>query len=161
MKVEKLEIRILFKNLMNIEEYTTEIEEKQNRLNKFTDFITGRHFLPITVILVAIIAFSLGRISGLQDKRESVKVITSSSTFAKVSDGQVQTLDNSSTNLQNTAAASVSAGVVVASKNSDKYHYPWCSGAKRISPQNLVTYESVEAARAAGLIPAANCPGLK
>ncbi len=49
---------------------------------------------------------------------------------------------------------------VVGSKTGTKYHLPECSGAKRIKPENLVTFESIEAAEAAGYTPAANCPGL-
>lgn len=48
----------------------------------------------------------------------------------------------------------------VASKNSTKFHLPWCSGAKRISEENKVIYKSREEALAAGVKPAANCPGL-
>lgn len=48
----------------------------------------------------------------------------------------------------------------VGSKNSDKYHLPWCSGAQRISPENQVWFDSREAAEAAGYSPAGNCEGL-
>ncbi len=57
-------------------------------------------------------------------------------------------------------AVSATPGAVVGSKNSDKYHLPWCSGAKRISEANKVWFASVEEARAAGYVPASNCPGL-
>lgn len=51
--------------------------------------------------------------------------------------------------------------LVVGSKNSNKYHFPWCSGAKRIKAENIVSFTSFEAARAAGYGPASNCPGLQ
>ncbi len=51
-------------------------------------------------------------------------------------------------------------GKFVASRNSTKYHLPWCSGALRIKEENKIWFESVEEARAAGYSPAANCPGL-
>jgi methylphosphotriester-DNA--protein-cysteine methyltransferase len=53
------------------------------------------------------------------------------------------------------------SGSYVASKNGTKYHYPWCSGAKRIKDENKVWFDTVEQARAAGYTPAANCPGLE
>jgi hypothetical protein len=53
------------------------------------------------------------------------------------------------------------AGQVVASKTGTKYHLPSCPGAKQISAKNLVVFESIEAAKRAGLTAAANCPGLQ
>ena len=51
-------------------------------------------------------------------------------------------------------------GEVVASKTGTKYFLPWCSGAKNISAENLVTFPSAEEAKAGGYTPAANCKGL-
>ncbi len=51
-------------------------------------------------------------------------------------------------------------GKYVASKNGTKYYLPSCSGANRIKEENKVYFDSVEEAQAAGLEPAANCPGL-
>jgi hypothetical protein len=51
-------------------------------------------------------------------------------------------------------------GKYVASKTGKKYYLPSCSGAMRIKETNKVWFASVEDARAAGLTPAANCPGL-
>jgi hypothetical protein len=126
------------------------MEEK----GKLESFLEGRYFVPVVIILVAIVAFCLGRVSGLEEKREPVRVTTSPGTSVspspKLGEG---------TNLTN--AVQNSASVVVASKNGTKYHYPWCAGAKQISPQNLITFDSIAAARAAGLTPATNCKGLK
>jgi len=44
------------------------------------------------------------------------------------------------------------------SKTSNKYHYPDCRWAKRISPQKLITFPSVKEAREEGYLP---CPGCK
>ncbi|MEX2514916.1 MAG: hypothetical protein WD335_02170 [Candidatus Paceibacterota bacterium] len=52
------------------------------------------------------------------------------------------------------------AGLFVGSVNSDKYHYRWCGGGQRISPENRLYFNSVEEAEAAGYEPASNCPGL-
>lgn len=48
----------------------------------------------------------------------------------------------------------------VGSKNSDKYHLPWCSGAQRIAEENKVWFASVADATDAGYTPAQNCEGL-
>ena len=59
-----------------------------------------------------------------------------------------------------TAQATAGEGSVVASKTGTAYYLPWCSAAKRIKPENKVTYASRAAAEAAGLTPAKNCKGL-
>ena len=51
-------------------------------------------------------------------------------------------------------------GEVVASKTGTKYFLPWCSGAKNINTENLMTFASANDAKAAGYTPAANCKGL-
>lgn len=48
-------------------------------------------------------------------------------------------------------------GPFVGSKNSNVYHYPWCSEAKKIKPENLVTFNTVADACAAGYRPCEVC----
>jgi len=45
----------------------------------------------------------------------------------------------------------------VGSKKSDKYHYPDCKWAKKIKPENLVTFKSAEEALKAGYVPCKVC----
>ena len=45
----------------------------------------------------------------------------------------------------------------VGSKNSNKYHYPACRAAKKIKPENLVTFNSAKDAKAAGYVPCKVC----
>lgn len=145
----------------NTEEYVEETdfenENKRGWKDKFWDFIGGRYFVPIAIILVAIIAFSLGRISGLQEKREPVRVISES--VGEVKGDSIGT--NPADDAIPAAALDGQSGSVVASKNGTKYHYPWCAGAKQISDKNKITFQSIETARAAGYTPASNCKGLK
>jgi hypothetical protein len=61
------------------------------------------------------------------------------------------------TTTTSSVAAAVSAGPFVGSKKSDKYHYPSCSSAKRISPANLVTFSSSADARSKGYTPCGAC----
>ncbi|MEX0924368.1 MAG: hypothetical protein WDZ82_00270 [Candidatus Paceibacterota bacterium] len=51
-------------------------------------------------------------------------------------------------------------GLYVASKNSDIFHFAWCSGASRIADQNKISFATEEEARRSGYTPAKNCPGL-
>lgn len=53
--------------------------------------------------------------------------------------------------------ASSSDGPFVGSAKSDKYHYPSCSAARRIKPENLVTFSSSAEAGAAGYSPCGIC----
>jgi len=48
-------------------------------------------------------------------------------------------------------------GQVVASINSDKYHYLWCSGAKRIKDENKIYFSDATEAISAGFILTGNC----
>ena len=167
-----------------IEEYVLpddfEENKKMNWKEKLREFLDGRYFVPIVIILIAIIAFSLGRISGLQENREPVRVLNTSSASlnnplnSPYVKGETEGTPSVS-NIQQGAAVGASdvingqaqpsqnavAGAVVASKNGTKYHYPWCAGAKQIAEKNLITFSSIEAARASGYTPAANCKGLK
>jgi methylphosphotriester-DNA--protein-cysteine methyltransferase len=45
----------------------------------------------------------------------------------------------------------------VGSKNSNKYHYPDCKWAKKISPKNLLTFKTAQEALAAGYVPCKVC----
>jgi len=50
----------------------------------------------------------------------------------------------------------------VGSKKSNKYHYPSCRWAKKIKPNNLVTFQSAKEAQEAGYLPCKVCrPPLK
>lgn len=139
----------------------TEIQNCQT--DGYKKYLDNRYFVPAVLILVAVISFALGRVSGLEEKREPVRVINS---------GEIKgiSVDNSSPTLllqqekgaeENISVPINSSGAVVASKNGTKYHYPWCAGAKQISEKNKITFDSIEAARTAGYSPASNCQGLK
>ena len=56
--------------------------------------------------------------------------------------------------------ATSASGSYVASKNSNKYHLPWCSGAARITEENKIWFSSKAEAEAAGYTPAGNCKGI-
>lgn len=112
---------------------------------KIIKFLDSKYFVPVAIILVAIIGFCLGRVSGLQDKRESVRITNSPP--EQIITGEVK--------------GASTTGAVVASKSGTKYHYSWCAGAKQISEKNKISFNSIEEARAAGYTPASNCKGLK
>ena len=52
---------------------------------------------------------------------------------------------------------STSAFSYVASDDSDKYHYPSCRWAKEINKENLISFSSVDEAKAAGYVSCGTC----
>lgn len=120
-------------------------------------------FMAALLISVAAASFGLGRLSVAPQngEEEAPKLAliqkpsarTSTSIEASASVGE-------SVKEADSASAETSSSGYVASKNGTKYHLPWCSGAKRITEENKVVFETKEEAEASGYTPAANCPGI-
>lgn len=121
-----------------------------------------------TILLVVCIAlagtggYGLGRLSCIESERKPVS-IEQIDIFNRLGAAALPATRNTSPDDQGIpdVSSTTASGQVVGSRNSDKYHYPWCSGAQRISEANKVYFNSIEEARAAGYVPAGNCPGLK
>jgi len=118
-------------------------------------FLRGDIFIVFIVIVVGFASFGLGRLS-----KDAV-----SSGYMSEGAGNVPMEAGERMRVSGGAAISSADvgqnGEVVASKNSDKYHYPWCSGAERIKEENQVWFASTDEARVAGHVPAGNCKGLE
>lgn len=113
-------------------------------------------FYGIMVILVAISSFVLGRLSvdnGNTTKPtiQMIEPITLTATAPLAKSIEAPQEISIDTNIINQ---------FVASKNGKRYYLKSCSGAKRIKPENLVSFDSRESAEAAGYTKAANCSGL-
>jgi hypothetical protein len=108
-------------------------------------------FFSFLVVLVAVFSFGLGRYSGViewtQSGTERVRVFESRPTSKVDTDLRTASQNNSL--------------VLIASRSGTKYHRSDCPGAAQIKPDNIITFSSATAARAAGYTPAANCPGLE
>lgn len=130
-------------------------------MEKLKSFLQNdKQFYGFIVLLVGFLSFFLGQQS-VTSKQASTDLI-SVEPFAGRADAEksvdyTSKTDQKSVYFEN---SSQPAGVV-ASKSGSKYHLPACPGAKQIKPDNLVRFDSVEKARAAGYTPAANCPGLE
>lgn len=70
---------------------------------------------------------------------------------------QVTTSDSKSTTTSNTV--DTNSGLLYASSESDVYHASWCSYVERIKPENLITFDSVQEAEAAGYRACKKCGG--
>jgi hypothetical protein len=122
------------------------------KLKNFVKNYSADIFIVLVVILVALIAFGIGRLSVPKSEPILIKNLEQGNVEQLMSEQSV----SASTDAETTA----DKGKVVGSKNSDKYHLPECPGAKQISEQNKVWFDSIEAAEKAGYKPAGNCPGL-
>lgn len=118
-------------------------------LAKIKNFIKSEEkdiIIVVVIITVALISFGLGRLSKIEEKKTPI-IVENISASVKTSADKT--------------TISSQEGIVVASKNSTKYHYPWCSGAQNIKEENKIWFNSTEEARQAGYTPASNCKGLK
>jgi len=122
-------------------------------LDKITYSLSNEIFVISMIILIGFAGFGLGRLSVSKVKKQPISVenLKNNEMTANVSES-LKEITNENEN---------SEGVVVASKNGTKYHYPWCSGAKSITEANKVYFKSTEEAKKAGYTPASNCKGLK
>ncbi len=105
-----------------------------------TESGVGEWGLYIVVLLVALCAFGLGRLSAL----EAVQ--------APVSVKMAPTLAS--------PQGIYPGGQYVASRTGSVYYYPWCAGGEGIPPERQVWFPTAAAAKAAGYAPAKNCKGL-
>lgn len=102
-------------------------------------------FIIVVIVLVALIGFGLGRLSKIRENKPNIVI------------------ENLDANVVNSVANTGNleqGGALVGSKNGSKYHFPWCSGAQRISEANKVWFSSKQEAEKAGYTPASNCKGL-
>jgi len=133
------------------------IKEKLEKIKGIGDWVFKNNavFNALLIILVALGAFGLGRLSKIDENKTSF-----SFTDANVA-SMVQAASDDTTLPEGDLNASIPiGGLYVASKNSDKYHAPWCSGAQRIKIENQIWFNSKEEAESAGYTPASNCKGI-
>lgn len=116
-------------------------------------------YTAIIIILVGLASFGLGRLSNELDNRPAVKIYNEELS-GQPSASLVETQTAAVANTASSEESTLSAGVVVASKNGTKYYFPWCGGVSRISAANKITFASRAEAEKAGYGPAANCKGL-
>ena len=106
-------------------------------------------FTVILVLLVGVVSFGLGRLSVT-----SVDVVESD----KPEIAFYEAVESTGLDFSNTE---ITANTVVASKNGTKYHAATCPGASQIKEENKIYFNSPSLAKAAGYLPAANCPDLQ
>ncbi|OHA46531.1 MAG: hypothetical protein A2541_00300 [Candidatus Taylorbacteria bacterium RIFOXYD2_FULL_36_9] len=103
-------------------------------------------FIVLTIILVGLAGFGLGKLSALEKGREPI---------------QIKKLNSLSSNINTSSPENTAVKLLVASKSGTKYHFPWCAGASQIADKNKIYFASYEEAQKAGYTPASNCQNLK
>jgi hypothetical protein len=110
------------------------------------------YILPAILVLVAVAAFGLGRLSAAPG-HQALRILYPNAQLATPTAARVGEPAPAS-------AKTAEGGSFVASKNGAKYYLTTCSGAGRIKDENKVYFASAAAAKAAGYEPAVGCPGL-
>lgn len=128
-----------------------------SKLPKLVKTYQSDIILAITVVLISIMAFNLGKISAFQQKKTPIKIIepVDSGQFTEKS-----VVNSKSENPQlKTVNYKLETNSVVASKNSTSkvYHFPWCPSASKIADKNKLTFATETAAISAGYTLAGNC----
>lgn len=133
-------------------------------LEKLKSFVADdRFFMSAALVLVAALAFLLGRMSvgDVIEKRGFSAAVPLAPVVMTYNSKAATTTETKAETVKKTAPVAAKSEVkYVASKSGSKYHHPDCSGAKRIKEENRVYFSSESEARAAGYAPAANCSQL-
>jgi len=124
------------------------IQEKINQMGEWTKKNQADMALVVGFVLVALVSFGIGYLSAPGIQKSPLKIENMQSgigeTLINVSAG-----DSAKAALDQAAGQS-QKGIIVASKYGTKYHWPWCSFAKNIKPENQVWFKSEAEAQAAG-----------
>ena len=122
-------------------DWLTSIREKTTQIKDGSGNSVLRDIaLVLVLVLIGLSSFALGRLSASEQMRPAVQI------------GAAQVYSEQPMNI---------GGMVVASRQGSRYHYPWCPGAQAMNDSNKVWFDSIEQARAAGYTPASNCRGLE
>lgn len=125
------------------------LSDKIKKVNDKIKPIENDLIITITIVLVALISFGLGRLSKIQENKTPITIA-----IATKSDFVANSIASSS------ATRGVAEKLYVASKSGTKYHYPWCPGAQSIKEENKIWFSTKEEAKKAGYSSASNCKGL-
>ena len=122
-----------------------------SKLGQLVKSLQYEIFLGSCMILVSVISYNLCQINSL--KKTPINIEQGTANVYQAVENSNKT-DPKQTNKPEPQKLDTR---VVASKNSDKYHHAWCSGAKRIKQENQIWFNSAEEAEAKGYILAGNC----
>jgi len=117
-------------------------------LPKLKNLVKGDLILVAGIVLTALFSFGAGLLFSFGNNQESIIIQNPASYSASIE----QSLPVESTEKE------TERGMLVGSINSNKYHWPECSFAKRIAEQNQIWFNSEQEAQNAGY---ARCSGFE
>lgn len=127
-----------------------------NKISQIKNWVKDNQadiILVIGIILIALISFGLGRLTAPKIVKEPVVIEEPvSNQSAAISSQLTATSSEEEINITSQATSS-EKDIIVASKYGKKYHWPWCTWAKKIKPENQVWFKSEEEAKKAGYQP--------
>lgn len=101
-----------------------------------------RIVLCVGIVLIALIAFGLGRLSiGIGEKLEPIVIEDAEIFKAQIGETIINQKEE------------IKEGIFVGSRNSNLYHLPNCSAARKIKKENETWFKSVEEAQKRGYKP--------
>ena len=134
----------------------TEILPRNLILSKFSWLrerqVLHRLILSLTIILIALGAFGLGRLLTLEEQKKALTIYAAPPALPLATPTPIS--DN---NTKGGSIASSGEHNFVASKNGSKYYPSGCKSASRIKVANQVWFETASAALVAGYTAAAGC----
>ncbi|MBI4708850.1 MAG: hypothetical protein HY764_01440 [Candidatus Portnoybacteria bacterium] len=101
-------------------------------------------------VLVALISFGVGYLSAPGISKNQVVIEETQGENITATQSVNSQTGESQESLQAAISQSAGKGIIVASKSGTKYHWPWCSWAKQIKPENQVWFNSEAEAQATG-----------
>lgn len=120
-------------------------------------------YYGVLIVLVGSFSFVLGQYAvGTSDQTNSeVPIVITQEMRPPASSGVGEVRGSNATQgATPVVAQEEEERTYVASKNSDKYHLPWCPSVSRIKEENRIYFSSKSEAEAAGYVPASNCEGI-
>ncbi len=152
---------------MSLHESTYEIKSQYGKTGYswlMAKFARKDVYIALIILTAGVTSFLIGRLSVANNSGEVTieyndnGIIKGDSTVLETNTVKSSVIED--TKNQGTIVNTSEKGMYVGSKNSNKFHLPWCSGAQRISEENKVWFQTKEEAEAMGYIPAANCKGI-
>ncbi len=128
------------------------LDNNKMMITKIVEFVKKEQsniVLSVTVVLITITSFNLGRLSGLQHVKTPISI----------TDMPIPQHDLLADGSEHVTRPHPTDGQVIASKlsKSKYFYYTWCRGASRIGSKNKVTFPNTAAAIAAGFSVSPTC----
>ena len=105
-------------------------------------------FATLLVILLSLGGLGFYELYRLERQKPAIVITTVADQFRLISQPQSKSVSSQ---------PGVQEGKVLASKNGQKFYYPWCSGVSRIKEVNRIYFASAVEAKTAGYTQAVNC----